>query len=86
MAKCMCCGEEINHGVMTNQIDFISHEGCFETAMNNKFGEGNWRYVDDDGECGFYITKDPKTGVEFGTGIFYTEVEGPDDKFLEAFE
>ena len=86
MAKCMCCGEDITHDVVTNLDDFISHEACFQDAMNNKYGEGNWRYVDDDENGGFYMAKDEDTGEEFRTGVFYTEIEGPEDTFLFGFE
>lgn len=84
MAKCMNCGEPILGVVMTNFDDFCTHEECFETEMNNRYGKGNWRCTDDDGADGFYEYYDENDDTWYGTGIFCTQLEGEDDDLLDA--
>lgn len=86
MAKCMYCGEEIKHGFHTNLDDFLSCPDCYISALNTKYGKGNYQFVDDDGADGFVLIT-PDNGLEpYGSGIFYSELQGDDDTFLIGME
>lgn len=62
---------------MTDLLDFYCCEDCFESYMDELYGKGNWRMVEDDLCDGYYETF--YNGEWAGTGIFYTEWEDDDD-------
>lgn len=72
MRTCVCCGKPMING-MTNEWEFYAHEHCFEKAMNEEFGAGNWRITEDDGKNGCYEYTEDDGKTWYGTGIHYTE-------------
>ena len=83
MTFCDVCGKPVFRGMTTDDGDFHAHENCFENYMNDKYGEGKWKAIDefpdydysgDDGYGGYYVYLD-EDNEWIGTGIFYTEWE-----------
>lgn len=83
MTFCNVCGKPVLRGMTTDDGDFHIHENCFEKYMNNEYGKGKWKGVDelpdydysgDDGCGGYYVYLD-EDNEWIGTGIYYTEWE-----------
>lgn len=78
---CNHCGNPIFCGMTTDDWDFCVHEECFSDYMDEIYGKGKWKPIDespdydysgDDGHGGYYIYLNDKGEWE-GTGIYYTE-------------
>lgn len=78
---CNYCGNPVFSGMTTRDVDLCVHEECFSDYMNETYGEGKWKAIDelpdynfpdDDGYGGYYVYLD-KDNEWIGTGIFYTE-------------
>lgn len=83
MTFCNVCGKPVFRGMTTYDGDFYTHENCFEKYMNNEYGKGKWKVIDefpdydysgDDGYGGYYCYLDDNNKWN-GTGIYYTEWE-----------
>lgn len=81
MTFCDVCGKPILCGMTTDDGDCHVHENCFEKYMNNEYGKGKWKAIDefpdydysgDDGYGGYYCYLDDNNEW-VGTGIYYTE-------------
>lgn len=76
---CVHCGLPMVDG-MTNEgnemgADFHCHEECFEAAMDDRYGKGEWRKnpSGEEGEYGGYYDELLEDGTWEDTGIFYTQ-------------
>lgn len=67
---CDICGREDSSGMTDDHREFWVCEWCFENYMDDTYGAGNWKRVDDDGCDGFYMVKE--NGKWYGTGIYCT--------------
>ncbi len=83
MTFCNVCSKPVFRGMTTYDGDFYTHENCFENYMNDKYGKGKWKAIDDfpdydysgdDGYGGYYVYLDEENEW-IGTGIYYTEWE-----------
>lgn len=83
MTFCDVCGKPVLCGMTTDDGDFYTHENCFEKYMNNEYGKGKWKAIDefpdydysgDDGYGGYYCYLNDNNEWN-GTGIYYTEWE-----------
>lgn len=83
MTFCNVCGKPVLCGMTTDDGDCHVHENCFEKYMNNEYGKGKWKAIDefpdydysgDDGYGGYYCYLDDNNEWT-GTGIYYTEWE-----------
>lgn len=77
--ECIYCKKKITFGYMTDECDFITHEGkCFTKMMNKLYGKHKWMQLgngEEDEFGGYYVaTADVVGGIQ-GTGIYYTELE-----------
>lgn len=91
MTLCSVCGKPVLRGMTTDDGDCHIHEDCFEKYMNEMYGKGKWKPIDefpnydysgDDGQGGYYVYLD-EDNKWIGTGIYYTEWE--DDFDIEWF-
>ena len=68
---CEECGKPMDVGYIAGDGDWYCCEDCFEEAMNEAFGEGNWRKTETEGSRGgFYEYLDGEEWVD--TGIYDT--------------
>ena len=69
---CEECGKPMDEGFLIDDGSFYSCEDCFEEAMNNRYGEGNWQAATQEGEWGgWYECLIEDTWED--TGIFWTQ-------------
>lgn len=68
---CEWCGTPMDEGFMIDDGTFYSCDECFESAMNEEYGNGNWR-PSDEGEYGGYY-EHLKNNTWEDTGIFWTQ-------------
>lgn len=73
---CEVCGKEYPNGMTNDGGDLYVCEDCFEKYMDDAYGKGNWKSVDDDGCDGFYMVKENRNW--YGTGIYYTDWDWED--------
>lgn len=50
---CDYCGCPMNKGYTDDDADFYNCEECFPKDMDERYGKGNWRAYDDDGDCNY---------------------------------
>lgn len=50
---CDYCGCPFNAGYTDDDADFYNCEECFPKDMDERYGKGNWRAYDDDGDCNY---------------------------------
>lgn len=50
---CEYCGCPMNKGYTDDDADFYNCEECFPKDMNERYGKGNWRTYDNDGDCNY---------------------------------
>lgn len=68
---CEECGKPMDVGYIAGDGDWYCCEDCFEEAMNEAYGEGNWRKTEAEGSRGgFYEYLDGEEWVD--TGIYDT--------------
>lgn len=91
MTFCNVCGKPVLRGMTTDNGDCHVHEDCFDKYMDDEYGKGKWKGVDElpdyefpdnDGYGGYYVYLD-ENNEWVGTGIYYTEWE--DDFDAEWF-
>lgn len=70
---CVECGIPFDAGFMEDGWYWYSCENCFETAMDNRYGKGKWRTLEDKVYDGGYYEYQQVDGTWENTGIFYTE-------------
>lgn len=71
---CEQCGKPFNAGYTTDCGAWYCCEECFDEAMDDDYGEGNWRPTDTEGIYGgFYEFLDKSNNTWEDTGIYYTE-------------
>lgn len=70
---CEECGKPFDKGFMVGDGSWYSCEDCFETAMDNTYGKGQWRSTDEEGYYGGYYESSHDGGEWEDTGVFYTE-------------
>lgn len=51
---CDYCGTIMQAGYTDDDGDFYNCEDCFELDMNERYGEGNWRELDEENDLGGY--------------------------------
>lgn len=83
MTFCNVCGKPVLRGMTTDNGDCHVHEDCFDKYMDDEYGKGKWKGVDElpdyefpdnDGYGGYYVYLD-ENNEWVGTGIYYTEWE-----------
>ena len=83
MTFCNVCGKPVLRGMTTDNGDCHVHEDCFDKYMDDEYGKGKWKGVDElpnyefpdnDGYGGYYVYLD-EDNEWVGTGIYYTEWE-----------
>lgn len=68
---CEECGKPMDKGFMAGDGDWYCCEDCFEGAMNETYGKGEWRATENEGAFGgYYEYLDVNTWED--TGIFWT--------------
>lgn len=70
---CEECGKPFDKGFMVECGGWYSCENCFETAMDNTYGKGQWRSTEEEGYYGGYYESSHDGGEWEDTGVFYTE-------------
>lgn len=51
---CTYCGAIIQAGYTDDDGDFFNCEDCFELDMNERYGKGNWRELEEENRLGGY--------------------------------
>ena len=70
---CEKCGKPFDAGFTVEDGSWYCCQDCFEGAMNEDYGEGKWRGVDDEGEYGGFYEYLEDGEWWSDTGIYYTE-------------
>lgn len=71
---CEQCGKPFDAGYTVDCGWWYCCEECFDEAMDDDYGEGNWRPTDTEGIYGgFYEFLDKSNNTWEDTGIYYTE-------------
>ena len=79
MTFCNVCGKPVLRGMTTDNGDCHVHEDCFDKYMDDEYGKGKWKGVDElpnyefpdnDGYGGYYVYLD-EDNEWVGTGIYY---------------
>ena len=69
---CEECGKPFDAGFIAGDGDWYCCGSCFDDAMDQTYGEGQWRPTNEEGEYGgFYENFDGNVWVD--TSIYYTE-------------
>lgn len=69
---CDRCHKPFDVGYTSEETNMYCCEECFDDYMDEVYGEGRWKEVDDDFCNGYYMYLDEDNNWN-GTGIYWTE-------------